>query len=128
MNLIQIFMIIYMYELEKFLLTKIGELQEVSFQSDEANTDRPLKELIKKIIENEFYCIPDNSNIKNLVIENTEIDLLTIKDININRVLLPEEITYEIKEKIKNKKAIYTNPDICLELSINNQFFMYLLN
>lgn len=106
MDFIQIFMRIYMYELEKFLLTKIKELQKVSFQSDEANTDRPLKELIKKIIENEFYCIPDNSNIENLIIENAEINLLTIKDIYISHVFLPEEITDEIKKKIKTKIAI----------------------
>jgi hypothetical protein len=44
MDKIQNFMQVYMYELEIFLYTKKDELKEVSFQSDEANTDRPLKE------------------------------------------------------------------------------------
>ena len=37
--------------------------------------------------------------------------------IKINRVLLPEEITEDIKKWIKeSKNAIYTNPDLCLEI------------
>ena len=37
--MIQHFMRIYMYELEKYLSKHLDELQDVSFQSDEANTD-----------------------------------------------------------------------------------------
>lgn len=40
MEIIQNFMQVYMYELEKYLQTKEEALKQISFQSDEANTDR----------------------------------------------------------------------------------------
>lgn len=46
-NKINDFMYIYMYNLEKFLLSKKETLDTISYQSDEANTDRPLKEYLK---------------------------------------------------------------------------------
>ena len=51
MQNIQNFMCIYMYKLEEDLTNHKDDLIEVSFQSDEANTDRPLKEYLKKHIE-----------------------------------------------------------------------------
>lgn len=54
MNNLSFFMYVYMYELEKFLSTKKSELKEVSFQSDEANTDRPFKEFLKKSLKKSF--------------------------------------------------------------------------
>lgn len=42
MQNIQNFMCIYMYKLEEDLTKHKDDLIEVSFQSDEANTDRPL--------------------------------------------------------------------------------------
>lgn len=50
MRIIQDFMQVYMYELEKYLELHKEELKQVSFQSDEANTDRPLKEYLKSLI------------------------------------------------------------------------------
>lgn len=44
-------MCIYMYKLEEDLTKHKDDLIEVSFQSDEANTDRPLEEYLKKHIE-----------------------------------------------------------------------------
>lgn len=51
MQNIQNFMCIYMYKLEEDLTKHKDDLIEVSFQSDEANTDRPLEEYLKKHIE-----------------------------------------------------------------------------
>lgn len=48
---LSLFMQVYMYELEQFLNQRHNEIQNVSFQSDEANTDRPLKESLKSVIE-----------------------------------------------------------------------------
>lgn len=48
-------MCIYMYKLEEDLTKHKDDLIEVSFQSDEANTDRPLKEYLKKHIEESFF-------------------------------------------------------------------------
>jgi hypothetical protein len=125
MKIIQDFMKIYMYELEKFLYTKKDELQKISFQSDEANTDRPLKEFLKQMIETTFFMIPENTTISSLEcegVEGTDIDLL--KTIRINRVLLPEDITNDIHEIIKESKhAVYTNPDMCLEITYDNHIY-----
>ena len=118
MSIIDNFMQVYMYEFEIFLNTKVEEILKVSFQSDEANTDRPLKEFLKNIIERDFNCIPSNTKVKTIKYENQSlIDLSTIKKFRINRVLLPEEIDSNIKNIIKeNKNAVYTNPDLCLEI------------
>ena len=40
------FMHIYMCELEMYLKSHADELLKISFQLDEANTDRPLKEYL----------------------------------------------------------------------------------
>lgn len=125
MQTIQAFMQIYMYELEQFLKTKQSELTTISFQSDEANTDRPLKEFLKKIIENSFSSIPITTSISSIQFEDsTSIDIQLLKTIRINRVLLKEDITEEIQTILKkSKNAIYTNPDICLEIIYNNQIY-----
>ena len=123
--MIQHFMRIYMYELEKYLSKHLDELQDVSFQSDEANTDRPLKEFMKHLIETRFNAIPSDTKIENLLFENnSSISSEDLKNIKINRVLLPEEITPTIKAYLRESKdAVYTNPDMCLELLANGQFF-----
>lgn len=71
------FMHMYMYNLEQFLITKKDVLSTISFQSDEANTDRPLKEYLKVLIEKEFNRIPHNSDIVHLNIENKHQSLLS---------------------------------------------------
>jgi hypothetical protein len=120
MDKIQNFMQVYMYELERFLYTKKDELKAVSFQSDEANTDRPLKEFLKKTIEDEFNRIPLNTQIKDVVFNDSiDIDIEDLKQIKIERVLLPEDITDEIKSIVSaTKNAVYTNPDMCLEIFV----------
>ena len=52
MNELQLFLQLYFYELELSLNDRSQELLELSFQSDEANTDRSLKEYLKHFIEN----------------------------------------------------------------------------
>ncbi|HBI7113468.1 TPA: hypothetical protein K8N08_001950, partial [Clostridium perfringens] len=52
------FMFAYMYELELALKTQKDNLAKVSFQSDEANTDRPLKLFLKDFIEKDFNSLP----------------------------------------------------------------------
>lgn len=123
MSKIQNFMQVYMYELEQLLCTKKEELKKVSFQSDEANTDRPLKEFLKYVIQEEFTQIPSSTEITEIVFnEKIGIDVEELKKIKILRVLLPEEITEEIKAVIsKNKNTIYTNPDMCLEILMDEK-------
>lgn len=118
MQVIQDFMRVYMYELEQFLETKKAEIEQVTFQSDEANTDRPLKEFLRKVIETSFYKIPADTMISGIKMEGEEeIDINILKQIKIQRVLLREDITDEIRKIVKSSKnAVYTNPDICLEI------------
>lgn len=120
------FMIIFMCELELHLQSHINDLTKISFQSDEANTDRPLKEYLKTIIETECKSINELSKIKTVqyLEETNSCYEITddIRNIFVNRVLLPEEITDEIKDILKSKKsATFTNPDLCLELNINGE-------
>ncbi len=90
MEIIQNFMQVYMYELENYLQTKEEAIKQISFQSDEANTDRQLKEFLKKTIEDSFSSIPQSSELTSVEFEGkagTDMDIL--KTIRINRVLLP---------------------------------------
>lgn len=123
MENIQNFMCIYMYKLEENLIEHKNDLIEVSFQSDEANTDRPLKEYLKKHIEETFSSIPNDTDIISLCFEeSTYTDIQTIKQIQVNRVLLPEDISDELKETIKaSKSGVYTNPDLYLELKLGDE-------
>lgn len=114
-----------MYELEKYLETQKTEIQKISLWQDEANTDRPLKEYLKNLIENSFYEIPRQTSINYLVVgEKSEIRVSTLMDMKISRVLLPEEITPAIKELlITGKTSVYTNPDVCFEIEFQGHTF-----
>lgn len=123
MQNIHSFMCIYMYKLEEDLTKNKDDLIAVSFQSDEANTDRPLKEYLKKHIEESFPSIPEDTDITSLCFEGTTFtDMQAIKHIQVNRVLLPEDISDELKETIKaSKSSVYTNPDLYLELILDDE-------
>lgn len=116
------FMFAYMYELELALKTQKDNLAKVSFQSDEANTDRPLKLFLKNFIEKDFNSLPTSKiNFKFNITINDKVENLNysdFKDIKINKVLLPDELSSELKSKIaENKSSVYTNPDLLLEIS-----------
>lgn len=120
----QLFMKVYMYELELYLNMHKKEILDISFQSDEANTDRPLKEYLKQIIENECNGVSDK--IKKVIIDETQAYYITddIRAIYVEQVLLPNEISDELKEQLsKRKKAVYTNPDICLKINDNGTVY-----
>lgn len=114
----------YMLELEVFLNSQKKNLLTVSFQSDEANTDRPLKEYLKSAIENELNMLPSNPIVSKLFIDDQTHSIEEYRDYKISRVILPDEIDEILKQKIKeSKSASYTNPDICLEIKGNSSTF-----
>ena len=114
----------YMLELEIFLNSQKKNLLTVSFQSDEANTDRPLKEYLKSAIENELNMLPSNPIVSKLFIDDQTHSIEEYRDYKISRVILPDEIDEILKQKIKeSKSASYTNPDICLEIKGNTSTF-----
>lgn len=112
---------IYMYELELLLNIHKKDILAISFQSDEANTDRPLKEYLKQLIEKSCKCL--SNSIDKLYIQDLEY-LVTdeIRKIYIEKILIPDEISDEIKSILSERKdAVYTNPDICLQLNDNGK-------
>lgn len=124
MNNQSYFMHFYMFELEVFLNSQKKNLFTVSFQSDEANTDRPLKEYLKSVIENELNMLPINPIANKLFIDDQTYSIDEYRNYNISRVILPDEIDENLKQKIKeSKSACYTNPDICLEIKGNGSTF-----
>ena len=120
MNDLQLFMRLYMYELELWLNEHKQELKDISFQSDEANTDRPLKEYLKNAIENQCNQLEKLKHITSLVIDGScySVSDKMIHTV-INSVLLPP-ISDHVKAILRNRKnAVYTEPDICLMIVMN---------
>ncbi len=119
---IDIFFHIFMYELETMLRGHQQEMLEISFQSDEANTDRPLKEYLKAFIMRNITGIPRNKYDNTLSIiymdeagqsKRNSFRYGDYADIIITDVLLPEEITDTHRRLIAESKAsVYTNPDL----------------
>lgn len=130
MDNLQLFMHLYMYELEMWLNEHSEEILDISFQSDEANTDRPLKEYLKQVIEKRCNRICKLESIESIqgcyIGSNTPCIGFTIpsvmKNIFIEKVLLPENITQNIENILRKKKrAVYTNPDLCFSIDINGR-------
>ncbi|ONI38756.1 hypothetical protein AN396_10095 [Candidatus Epulonipiscium fishelsonii] len=125
-NKINVFMTIFMYELEVKLSNSREKLKKITYQLDEANTDRYLKECIKEIIEKNKNTLVKNTCIKSF--RDTEFSELPIHQINciknhisLIKVLLPENINTSVMSKLNhlNKKNTVL-PDIVLELMIDN--------
>lgn len=120
MDNLQLFMYLYMYELELWLNEHSREVLDISFQSDEANTDRPLKEFIKNAIELHCNTLTLLNDINYIIIDDVRYDISeSIKNATINSVILPP-ISDNLKSILKSKKnAVFTEPDICLAVNIN---------
>lgn len=123
-NYINDFMYIYMYELENFLNTYDIKSSDLNRQSDEANTDRQSKILLKNIILYKLNSIKD-SKLVCASVNGRKIDINLLKKISIINVQTQEELTNKDKERIKeNKKStVYTNPDLYLTLYFNGKLY-----
>ena len=123
MGNVDYFMYFYMIELEILLNSKKEDIYKIKFQSDEANTDRQLKEYIKNIIEKEFNRIP-STKINKLIIDDNSYMIDNFLNFKINKVFLQDELTDDIINEIKKvKTSVYKNPDICLEIESNGKIY-----
>ncbi len=123
------FLYLYFYELEAELNRLSQELQEIKFQSEEANTDEYLKKYIKTKIQG-FNSI-ENTNLEYLqLIYNNTSTLFNVKDLfeyRIESVSIPEELTPEQKHDImESKESVYTNPDLYLKITNDKNDFIYI--
>ena len=123
MNDIQLFMCLYMYGLEVFLNENKTEFHNIELNKDEANLDSPLKAKIKELIENSYRTYQEIEEIKNvsfIEIDGQKHDVSDdIKKARIDEVILPGNITDELKNILKSRKGgVYTKPDLCLKVEI----------
>jgi len=116
---INIFLLLYFFELENILNSNTTELELIKFQSEEANTDEFIKLFFQKVIK-------ANNNIEKIKLETIRINrhntivnktVNEIKKFKITNVFVPNELTDEQKKEIAaSKKSIYTNPDLLLQI------------
>ena len=113
---------LYMYELELWLNEHKKSIFDISFQSDEANTDRPLKEFLKEVIVHHCNGLAKLRRISVISVDGKLYNVTKKKKKTyIKQVLLSEDIPQSIKELLKNRKnAVFTNPDLCLLINIDN--------
>lgn len=125
MNKLDIFLHLYLFQIEDMLNTTITELKDVVFHSEEANTDEHLKIFIKKFLLKHNHIEKDycfNVEIKKdnaiFAADRTELVNIIIAD-----VLLPNELTEENKIEVrKQKTSIYTNPDLYVKIDTGDTF------
>lgn len=122
-SLLNSFLLVYFFELEKKLNKKENQLQKVKFQSEESNTDEFLKKYFKEYLSRNNNI--EATNLKQLQIKiDVKEFIINVEDLfsyRISNVLLPEELSKEQKQNIANsKKSVYTNPDLYLEITDGN--------
>jgi len=112
---------LYFYQIERLLNGSPNALQEIKFQSEEANTDEYLKEFFKDfLLQNN--SINEEYTPKRLIYTKDGIEQkIETKDFfsyEILDVLLPSDLSKELKTGIKDsKKSVYTSPDLYLVIS-----------
>jgi len=123
---VEYFMYPFMYELENELSKKENELRKISYHADEANTDRELKEYLKILISKNLKTLPNlnkeiHINYVDSKDEPMKYNYSFFNNLYIRNVVLPEEITEEIRNLVKRDNVVYTNPDILLEITNDNE-------
>ena len=126
-NYLHYFLTAYFYFLENDLNNSENGLNDIKFQSEEANTDEHLKIYFQSyILENNEIS---KSGLKSITINNgidsKTIEIEHLESFKIKNVFLPEQLSVEQKKEITaSKSSVYTNPDLFLEISNgNNSFF-----
>lgn len=117
--IIERFLSLYFYGLEQQLNSDKG-LDEIKFQSEEANTDEFLKLYMKKfILINNTIKSGDIKLLKyNINGSNEVIDVNELIKYKIVEVLIPSDLSRSQKDEIaKKKSSVYTNPDLLLKIT-----------
>ena len=114
-----LFVSAFLFELEKALNLEKNIFKDVCFQSDEANTDRESKLVIKQyILEN----LTELKEINSISIESENVEIHLGKILN---VYLQDEISDEVKNMLLNKakehNRVYKNPDLLLEIMLDEK-------
>lgn len=122
------FLYVYFYQLEDALNKDSKGLANLKFQSEEANTDEEVKIFFKDYIQKN--PIIKSGAINELVIDTdgikNSVDVTLLQKFSISKVLLPSDLTDEMKTKIAaSKKSVYTNPDLYLEISDGDKNISY---
>lgn len=111
---IEAYMRAFLFELE-CALNNSDSLLEVSFQSDEANTDKELKKAIKTFILNKCNKI---TKIKKVIIDGSDYPIDSNK-FKILQALIPDDYCDDIRNLVKESKtSVYVNPDMVLQCDI----------
>jgi hypothetical protein len=113
--------------IEQKINTTEDALGSISFQSEEANTDKGLKEFFKKYMLANNHIKDIDLTTLNLTIDSEQqtVNIEDIKAFEITEIYLPSELTNALKAKIKASKgdAVYTKPDLYLEISNGEQVY-----
>lgn len=119
-KLIEVYMAAYLYELEHMLNINGDFFKDVKFQLDEANTDKDLKNAIKKFITNNCNAIMSIDVVK---IDGIEYHL-NLNDFAVCDVFVPDDYNDEINDFVKKVKkgAIFVKPDMVLKCRFKGQF------
>lgn len=117
-----VFAIALLYELETYINANPNVLDGITFQLDEANIDGQLKSKLKEIILNNVNKITTITSITDENQNTRQID----NSIVITKIYLQNEITDDLKSKIKKSNQVYTNPDLLLEITDSNKTVDYI--
>lgn len=125
-NLLNSFLLVYFYKIETELNTTKNGLETIKFQSEEANTDEFLKKYFQDFLSkhNHINDIKLNKLAVKIDTEEHIIDIEALKSYKITNVLLPDQLSSGQKKRIsESKKAVYTNPDLYLEISNGSEIY-----
>jgi len=123
---LQYFLSLYFYTIEFKLNNELNDLKNVKFQSEEANTDEYLKRFFKEFILSNNSIKNTSIKLLRIKVDNKELEIKTsdLLAFEIKNVFLPEELSKFQKEEIaKKKEAVYTQPDLYLEISNGDDIY-----
>lgn len=111
--ILEAYMSAYLYELETMINKNNKIFEKVKFQQDEANTDKDVKEAIKKFIVDECNRITliNQVSIDN-VTYNIDKNSFVVED-----ALIPDDYDSTIHNLMAQENAMYVNPDLVLKCS-----------